>query len=88
MRHSLSRISLRWVRKDGTSVWIEHRNVPLHDQAGNVIAVEGIARDITERKHMEEMLRRSEASLAEAQQMAHFGSWTWDLATGKLAMFR
>ena len=77
-------VSLRWARKDGTSVWIEHRNVPLRDQAGNVIAVEGIARDITERKHLEEMQRRSEASLAEAQQMAHFGSWTWDLATGKL----
>ena len=77
-------ISLRWVRKDGTSVWIEHRNVLLHDPAGNVIAVEGIARDITDRNQMEERLRRSEASLAEAQQMAHFGSWTWDLATGKL----
>ena len=77
-------ISLRWVRKDGTSVWIEHRNVLLHDPAGNVIAVEGIARDITDRNQMEERLRRSEASLAEAQRIAHFGSWVWDLTTGKL----
>ena len=77
-------LSLRWVRKDGTVVWVEHRNVPFYDQAGNVIAVEGIAREVTERKHWEEMLRRSEASLAEAQRIAHFGSWTWDLAAGKL----
>jgi PAS domain S-box-containing protein len=75
---------LRWVHKDGALVWIEHRNVPVVDQAGNLIAVEGIARDITERKQIEETSRRSEASLAEAQRIAHFGSWTWDLATGKL----
>jgi PAS domain S-box-containing protein len=77
-------LSLRWVRKDGVPVWIEHRNVPIVDANGNVIAVEGIARDITERKRMEETQRRAEASLAEAQRIAHFGSWTWDLASGKL----
>lgn len=76
--------TLRWIRKDGTFVWIEHRHVPIIDQAGNLIAVEGIARDITERKRLEEMLRQSEASLAEAQRIAHFGSWTWDLATDQL----
>ncbi len=75
---------LRWTRKDGTSAWIEHRNVPVIDQAGNLIAVEGIARDITGGKQIEEALRRSEASLAEAQRIAQFGSWTWDWATGKL----
>ena len=77
-------LSLRWVRQDGTLALIEHRNVPVVDPTGNLIAVEGIARDITERKQMEETLRRSEASLAEAQRIAHFGSWTWDLAAGKL----
>jgi PAS domain S-box-containing protein len=42
------------------------------------------ARDITERRLMEETLRRSEAGLAEAQRISHFGSWTWDLATEAL----
>ncbi|GEM_PF-2014344 len=77
-------LSLRWKRRDGTVAWIEHRNVPLHDQTGKLIAVEGIARDSTERRQLDETLRRSEASLAEAQRIAHFGSWTWDLASGKL----
>ncbi|CAG0935263.1 Sensor protein ZraS [Thermoflexales bacterium] len=76
--------TLRWVRQDGTLAWIEHRHVPLIDRAGNLIAVEGIARDVTERKQLEETLRRSEASLAEAQRIAHFGSWTWEWTTGKL----
>ncbi len=76
--------ALRWVRKDGTFAWLEHRIVPMVDRPGNLIAVEGIARDITGSKQVEEALRRSEASLAEAQRIAHFGSWIWDWATGKL----
>jgi PAS domain S-box-containing protein len=34
-----------------------------------------IVRDVTERKRAEEMLRKSEASLAHAHRMAHLGSW-------------
>ncbi|MBI5563922.1 MAG: PAS domain S-box protein [Chloroflexi bacterium] len=40
--------------------------------------------DVTDRKRMEETLRQSEASLAEAQRISHFGSWTWDLSTNQL----
>ena len=35
---------------------------PLHDDRGGIIGVFGISRDITERKHAEEVLRRSEAN--------------------------
>ncbi len=49
---------LRWVHKDGSIVWTEHRHIPIFDQAGDVLAVEGIARDITERKRAEESLRK------------------------------
>jgi PAS domain S-box-containing protein len=38
---------LRWIHKDGSIVWTEQRNVPVLDQDGKLIAVEGIARDIT-----------------------------------------
>jgi len=51
---------LRWVRKDGRILWTEQRIVPIHDAAGNLVAIEGIARDITDRKQMEEALRESE----------------------------
>jgi PAS domain S-box-containing protein len=40
--------------------------------------------DVTERKRAEEELRRSEASLAEAQRIAHLGNWDWDLMTDGL----
>jgi len=49
---------LRWVRKDGTVIWTEQRNVPIHDPKGQLIAIEGIARDITERKRAEEVLQQ------------------------------
>ena len=55
-----STITLRWVHKNGTLVWIEQRNVLVRDQAGRVVAIEGIARDITERKQLEEQLRQAQ----------------------------
>jgi len=40
--------------------------------------------EIVERKQMEKMLRKSEARLAKAQQIAHLGNWNWEIATGEL----
>jgi PAS domain S-box-containing protein len=48
------------------------------------VAVEGIARDITVQKQVEQALRRSEERLAKAQQMAHLGDWQLDLRTNEL----
>ncbi|MEW6368600.1 MAG: GAF domain-containing protein [Acidobacteriota bacterium] len=55
-----SPVTLRWIHGDGSVVWMEHRNVPVRDSAGELVAVEGIARDITERKQLEEQLRLSQ----------------------------
>lgn len=49
-------VVLQWVCKDGAIVWTEHNNVPIYDWAGNLIAIEGIARDVTKRKQAEEQL--------------------------------
>jgi diguanylate cyclase (GGDEF)-like protein len=35
--------------------------------------------DLAERRQVEAALRRSERDLAEAQRLAHIGSWTWDV---------
>ncbi|NIS71910.1 MAG: PAS domain S-box protein [Proteobacteria bacterium] len=56
--------SLRWVRKDGAFVWTEQQSVPIYDETGNLVAIEGIARDITERKRTEEKLDQVPAELA------------------------
>ena len=48
-------LTLRLVRKDNDVIWIEQKSVPIYDKQGNVIALEGIVRDITVRKSLEEM---------------------------------
>jgi diguanylate cyclase (GGDEF)-like protein/PAS domain S-box-containing protein len=37
------------------------------------------------RKRADEALRRSEASLTEAQRIAHLGNWEWNIKTGEVA---
>jgi PAS domain S-box-containing protein len=61
----------------------ETHYIPVLDEAGEVIGVNGVAINITERKRAEEALRRSEHYFAEAQRLSHTGSWAWDLASGK-----
>lgn len=53
-------LELRWVRKDGSVIWTEQINVPVLDEAGELVAIEGIARDITDRRRAENGLRESE----------------------------
>lgn len=40
---------VRWLRPDGRGVWIEDHSTPVYDEAGSLIAMEGIARDVTKR---------------------------------------
>lgn len=56
-------VELRFLRPDGRLLWLEHVVAPVTDASGRVVAVEGLARDITERRQVEEALKRSEASL-------------------------
>ncbi|MDZ7317340.1 MAG: response regulator [candidate division KSB1 bacterium] len=52
-------IQLRWLHKDGRIVWTEQINIPVYDENGNLIAIEGTARDITEKKQVEEKLQQA-----------------------------
>ena len=51
-------LELRWIRRDGSVIWTEHQMTPIYDEEGDLYALEGFARDVTERKDMEEELRR------------------------------
>jgi PAS domain S-box-containing protein len=50
----------RIVRPDGSIVWVYDKSKLIYDEFNQPVRVEGIAQDITERKHMEESIRESE----------------------------
>ena len=54
-----SPVVLRWIKKNGEVVWAEQLNVPIYDIDGRLIAIEGIARDVTERQKANEALKRA-----------------------------
>jgi two-component system sensor histidine kinase UhpB len=54
---------LRYVRPDGRLVSVEHRNTPIFDDEGRVVAIEGIGRDVTESLAIQDRLRASEKQL-------------------------
>jgi PAS domain S-box-containing protein len=69
--------------KDGTRLHVELVSAPVSAGDGEP-EIYTIYRDITQRKHAEEALRRSEAYLAEGQRLSHTGSWARNVATGDL----
>jgi PAS domain S-box-containing protein len=56
-------VELRWVRRDGSLLWVEQRNVAICDEAGALVAIEGIAREITDRKQADERLQAERVQL-------------------------
>jgi two-component system sporulation sensor kinase C len=48
-------LTLRLIRKDKTILWIEQKCVPIYDKDGRLSALQGIIRDITLRKKLEQM---------------------------------
>jgi PAS domain S-box-containing protein len=55
---------------------------PVFDAEGKPYGLFGISRDITERKSMEQSLRKSETFLKQAQVIAGIGSYVLDIPTG------
>lgn len=55
-----STVTLRWIHKNGTVVWIEQKNVLVQDAEGHLVAIEGIARDISDRMKLEEQFRQAQ----------------------------
>jgi len=77
-------LELELNRKDGSIVPVEVKFSFIRESDGRPVKILAIARDITERKRVEEALRKSEDSLAEAQRIAHIGSWELDIVSNTL----
>lgn len=67
------------VDTEGKVKWLRTTKVPLVDTSEQVVGIVGLHRDITQRRDAEQRLKQSEANLAAAQRIAHFGSVEIDL---------
>lgn len=72
-------ITARWIRKDGSLVWIEQENIETLDGDGRRIAVEGVARDVTARVEAERHLASSESRFRTALEGIHLHAVLLDL---------
>ena len=61
------------------------RAYPVRGDNGEITGVVEVSREITARKRAEEGMKKSETQLAEAQQMAHLGSWEYDLQSHRFS---
>jgi PAS domain S-box-containing protein len=68
-------------RSDGEYRWHHTRAEPLRDQQGRIVQWYGLSVDIDERKKAEDLLRRSEAHLAEAQRLSQTGASAYNATT-------
>ena len=57
---------------------------PWRDEAGNLLGIIGICRDITAIKESQRKLQENEELLRLALSNAKAGSWDWEIATGKI----
>ena len=58
---STSRVEYRIIHKSGEVIWVSQNDVLIRDENGNPVAVQGIARDITEKKQAEEIKAKFES---------------------------
>lgn len=66
--------------KDGTKRWGSISMVGIHDEKGDIIYIQSIVEDITDRKKKEEELERLKAQYSHAQKMEALGTLTGGIA--------
>ncbi|GKU23696.1 sensor domain-containing diguanylate cyclase [Clostridium folliculivorans] len=51
-------LAIRYKHRDGHYVWLDDYCIPIYDDNGTLIAIEGFSRNITDKKQLEEKLER------------------------------
>ena len=77
-------VEYRVVRPDGAERVVHSRGDVTWDDAGKPLRQFGVLQDVTKLRQAERELRKNVARMEEAQRIAHFGWWEWDLSTDRL----
>lgn len=73
-----------WVTRNGEKRLIEWSNTVLMDRQGSAEFVISLGIDITDKRAAEEGLQRSKETYSRAEEIAHIGSWDWNILTNDL----
>jgi two-component system sensor histidine kinase/response regulator len=73
------------ISQQGRKTWLLTTKIPFRDENGQITGLIGLGRDITERKQIEEELKKNQTQLTEAQTIAKMGSWEWDVVANKVS---
>lgn len=71
----------RFVRPDGTLIWVDAHRELVFDQAGNLTGIAGTVQDITERKQAQEALRESVERYRYLFERSPMPMWVYDTET-------
>ena len=78
-------LELEYVRHSDRAVrWIDARGAAVFDERGRAVVLRGTAQDITDRKHNELALRKSQEFLERTGSIAGVGGWEVDLLSGEI----
>lgn len=77
-------IEHRVVWPDGTIRWLLEKGAVKRDDNGKPVQMLGVVQDVDYRKRTELALASRERQLQEAQSLAHFGDWNYDVKSGEM----
>lgn len=69
------------VLPNGDKRWLQWRNRGLFNADGDIVELQGVGRDITQQRLVEDALRESDKRLHLAMESASEGVWEWDFTT-------
>jgi PAS domain S-box-containing protein len=76
----------RIIRPDGTVRWVHDKAFPVHNDAGKVYRIAGIAEDITERKHAQQALQESLERFELVSLATNDLIYEWDIRTDRTTL--
>ncbi|HEX2094484.1 MAG TPA: PAS domain S-box protein [Longimicrobiaceae bacterium] len=83
-RRSHCTLDRRYIRKDGSVIWVHLTVSVVHGPQGAPELLLVLAEDITERRQVEEALRVSEERFELLSLATNDAVWDWDIGTGRL----
>jgi PAS domain S-box-containing protein len=83
-RHPIQSFRVHSITPRGRNYWGDWTIRAIYDADSFLVEYQAVGRDVTAEQRARQQLADSRASLAEAQEIAHVGSWRWDIQTNEV----